>query len=221
MAMAGFAYADGVGQNDTTYSIDYISSFHARIVSYSPNLWRIDADTSEIRQAFDDAMLIVSKLEGATERKDTVVMDSSLWYNLPTDFQLIARVSYKDPSGVGEIGLEGILLDDIGKNTMVGTDHPRYYAVWNRQVYFDRNNYLLDTMYVYYNAYSANLASDSVISNVSKRYFNIVVDQAILLFYSGRVGTVVPQILALADKRLAEEYARLGIEYKSITPDVR
>ena len=221
MAMTGFAFADGAGQNDTTYSVDEISSFHTRVISYSPNLWRLDGDSSEIRQAFDDARLQVSKLAGATERKDTVVMDSSLWYDLSEDYQIVTRVAYNDPSGAGEIGLVRILHDDIGKNTEASTDHPEFYVVYNRQIYFDRNNYKLDDMYVYYSAYSANLASDSAISNVSKRFFNIVVDEAILLFYGGRVGAAVPQILLLANRRLDAEYGRLNIPRESITPDVR
>jgi len=166
-------------------------------------------------------MLEVSKLPRATESVDTIVMDSSFWYALNSDFQMVNWVSYVDPSGSGELGLDSIILGDIGKNTTVGSDHPKYYTIWGRQIYFDRNNYLLDTMYVYYNAYSAQLDSLDSLSNVSKYYFNIVVDQAILFFYAGRVGAAVPQIIAEAEKRLAKEYAALGLEYKSITPDIR
>lgn len=221
MLMVSSAYATGAGDNDTTTLTDYITSFQARIISYSPNLWRLDSDSSEIEQAIFDAMLEVSKFPGATQRVDTTVMDSSLWYALPSDFQSMARVAYKDPSGAGEVGVDSILFTKIGRNTVSGSDHPMYYTVWSRNIYFDRNNYLLDTMYIYYNAYPATLDSLLAISNISKYYFNIVVDEAILLFYSGRVGTAVPQIMAQADRRLAREYAKLGIARESITPDVR
>lgn len=221
MMLAGFAYAGGEGQDDTTIRSDYTDAFQARIFSYTPNLWRIDGDSSEIIQALNDALLEVSKLARATERVDTIVMDSTLWYGLADDFQKVSRVAIKDPTGPGEVGLDSIWGVDIGQNTVAGTGPPKYYTIWNRQIYFDRNNYLLDTVWVYYNAYSANLDLDTTTSNVSKYYFNIVVDEAILNFYGGRVGTAVPQILALADRRLISEYAKLGIQYKSITPDVR
>lgn len=209
------------GQNDTTYCVNYIASFHTRIYSYNPNLYTIDSDTSNIRQALNDAMLEVWKFPGATEQKDTIVMDSSLWFNLASDFGRIIRVAYIDPRGPGEVGIDSIGLNDIGNNTTPGSDHPKFYTVWNRQIYFDRNNYLADTMLIYYQAYPVKMTGDSTISNVSKRFYNIVVDQAILFFYSGRVGAAVPQITAEAEKRLAYEYARLGIKYESITPEVR
>jgi len=207
LAMTGLAMAGG--QSDTTTLNNYLDAFTARVISYTPNLYRLDSDSSEIKRAINDAMLEVSKLPRATESVDTIVMDSSFWYALNSDFQMVNWVSYVDPSGSGELGLDSIILGDIGKNTTV------------RQIYFDRNNYLLDTMYVYYNAYSAQLDSLDSLSNVSKYYFNIVVDQAILFFYAGRVGAAVPQIIAEAEKRLAKEYAALGLEYKSITPDIR
>lgn len=221
MTMAGFAYAGGAGQDDTTTRADYTASFQARIFSFSPNLWRLDGDSSEIIRSLDDALFTVSKLVGATERVDTILMDSTLWYDLAADFQRVNRVTIRDPSGPGEVGLDGIEGNDIGRNTVVSTDPPQFYTIWNRQIYFDRNNYLLDSVWVYYNAYPVVMALDTTTSNVSKYFHNIVVDHAILNFYGGRVGAAVPQILALARQRLTEEYANMGIVYKPITPDVR
>jgi hypothetical protein len=221
LAWTTAAIAGGAGQNDTTYGVDYLSSFHARIFSYTPNLYTLDADSSELWQSINDALLEVWKFAGATERKDTIAMDSSLWYALASDFGEVARVAYIDPAGAGEIGLDSIGFNDLGKNTTVGTDHPKYYTIWSREIYFDRNNYLEDTMFVYYNSYPAKITGDSTISNVSKAFHNIVVDQAILFFYSGRVGASVPQITAEAKERLAFEYAKMGIKYESITPEVR
>jgi hypothetical protein len=223
LLISGIAHAtgEGVGQNDTTTLDDYLNSFTARIISYNPNLWRLDADSSEIKQAFNDAMLEVSKLSGATEWADSIFMDSSFWYDLPADFQSMARVSIMNPLGPGEVGLDSIIIGDIGKNTLVGEDRPKYYTIWNRRIYFDINNYLMDTVFIYYNAYPTKLDTLGAISNVSKYYFNIVVDEAILNFYSGRTGAAVSQILALAERRLAKEYAKMGVEHKSITPEVR
>jgi hypothetical protein len=223
LLISGIAYAtgEGVGQNDTTTLDDYLNSFTARVISYNPNIWKIDGDSSEVKRAINDALLEVSKLPGATEWADSIFMDSSFWYDLPEDFQSMARVSYKDPSGPGEAGIDSIIFSDIGKNTLPGEDHPKHYTIWGRKIYFDRNNYLKDTVFIYYNAYSTQIDTLGAISNVSKYYYNIIVDEAILNFYSGRVGSAVPQILALAERRLAKEYAKLGIVRESITPEVR
>jgi hypothetical protein len=219
LAFSVGAYA--AGDSDSTYLSDYISSFQARVISYTPNLWRLDSDSSGIIQAINDAMKDVAKFPRATQSKDTIVMDSSYWYDLPSDFQSMARVSYVDPSGPGELGLDSIIFSDIGKNTTVKDSHPRFYTLWNRRIYFDRNNYNNDTTFVYYNAYAKTLNASDTLSNVSRYFFNIIVDQAILYFYAGRVGPAVPTLMAEAEKRLAAEYAKLGIKEESITPGVQ
>ncbi len=221
LAMTISGWTAGEGQDDFATLGDYFNSFTAKIISYTPNLWRLDADSSNIRQAFNDVMVDVSKLAGATQRVDTIVMDSTFWYNLPSDYQSVVAVAINDPTGGGEYGLDSIIFSDRGKNTLVGEEHPKYYTIFARQIYFDRNNYLEDSVWVYYNAYSKVLSANADTSNISMFYFNVVVDEAIINFYSGRVGSAVPQILALADKRLVQIYKSLNVEYRSITPDVR
>lgn len=209
------------GDSDSTYLDDYINSFEARVISYTPNLWRLDADSSNIIRAINDAMKVVDKLRGATEAIDTIIMDSSFWYDLNDDFQSVNNVTIEDPKSPGETSIDSIIMGDIGKNTSTGSAHVKYYTIWNRQIYFDRNNFLTDTLYIYYNAYAKSLSKTDTLSNVSRYYFNIIVDHAILFFYTGRVGAAVPQILALADKRLVKNYADMKIPYTLITPDVR
>ena len=112
MASTVYATGEGIGAGDTTTLGDYLASFETRISSYSPSIYRMDSDSSNVKQSVNDAMLEVSRLPGATEWADSIFMDSSLWYALPVDFGTMARVSYKDPEGHGEVGIDSIIFSN-------------------------------------------------------------------------------------------------------------
>jgi hypothetical protein len=212
------------GQSDTTILSDYIASFFSRSMSGYSTPWDLDPDSSNVKQAINDALLLIAthpQLEDATEAVDTIVTDSSKWYNLPSDFMGETWVSIADPTKNGEIGLTAILKSDIGHKTTSEDKHPRYYAIFAKKIFLDPNNTTGDTVNIYYRPYSAKLTTDSSISNVSKKYFNLAVDLAIVDFFSGRTGADVANVLGLANGRIAAEVAALGIKPESILPNIK
>jgi len=212
------------GQSDTTTLEDYIASFFSRSMSGYTTPWDLDADSSNVRQAINDALLDISTnpiLEDATSGRDTIVTDSSRWYDLPVDYFDATWVSFADPTKNGEIGLELIRKSEIGKKTNAAALHPKFYAIDHRQIYFDPDNAADDTVFVYYRPYSAQLDTNGAVSNVVKKYKTLVVDLAIINFFSGRSGADVGLIIANAEKRIAITAVKLGIEPKSVLPDIK
>jgi hypothetical protein len=211
------------GQSDTTTLSDYITSFFARSMSGYTTPWDLDPDSSNVKQAINDALLDISTnpvLSDATCGYDTIITDSSSWYALPTDFFDVTWVSIADPSKKGEIGLSEETKKDIGKSTSGTANHIKFYVIDGQRIYFDPNN-AVDTVYVYYRPYSANLTSDSSVSNVMKKYKTLAVDFAIINFFSGRTGSDVSVIIKNATDRIAITAAKLGVKPESILPNVK
>jgi hypothetical protein len=225
LILAVGAYAQ-TGQSDTTTLHDYMVSFLSRSMSGYTTPWDLDPDSSNIRQAINDALLDISTnpvLGDATSGRDTVVIDTptARWYDLPEDFFELTWASMADPTKNGEIGLEEIQKKDIGKKTSGAGQHPKYYVIDGRQIYFDPNNSNADTVFIYYRPYSTTLADTDSVSNVVKKYKTLAVDMAIINFFSGRSGGDVARIIANAKDRIAITAAKLGIKPESVVPDVK
>jgi hypothetical protein len=213
------------GQSDTTTLQDYIASFMSRSMSGYTTPWDLDPDSSNIRQAINDALLDISTnpvLEDATVSYDSIITsDTARWYALPVDFFSATWVSIADPTKNGEIGLEEIRKSEIGKKTSGGATHIKYYVVDGQRIYFDPNNVIGDTVFVYYRSFAAQLDTNEAISNVTKKYKTLAVDMAIINFFSGRSGGDVARIIANAKDRIAITAAKLGIKPESVLPDVK
>jgi hypothetical protein len=211
------------GQSDTTYRIDLVGDFFTVLGNYSSTAWKIDPDSTNVYRALNTALLRASVIfEDACQSKQSYITSDSVdWDTLPSDYMGIIAVTEVDPGKPGEIGVDPEPLNDIGKMTSVNDTKPKYYCVYDHTIYFDPHNNDNDTLFVYYRAYAAKLDSDSAVSNVCKKYNELVVQWAVIEFFAGRQGTAVDRIIALADKRAAELIALLTIKPASIVPDVK
>lgn len=215
--------ADILGQADSLYRIDFTKSFYATVLNYSSTSWKIDPDSSKIEQCLNDVLLSISyRFKDACQRKDTIVTSSTLWVDPNKDFIDMVWVSVNDPTRKGEIGLTEIAVNEIGMKTSDADTKPTYYAVWGNppKIYFDANNGSGDTLFLYYQARANKLTADSTITNVTKKYFELAVNETIVKFFQFRDGPKVDRIVALAKDRIAEIYAELNMLPPSIKPEI-
>ena len=168
-------------------------------------------DSASVRDAINDQTLTIShEFMDASERWDTVLTTAlTSRYALNADCIDPITVWVKGAGTDGDgTGITRINLNEVGYNTSLSDDPlPKYWTAagqGTRYLILDAVPNDNDLAFILYRARSNDMASDTVTSNVSIKYYDLLVWRTIISLMNSNSGSMVDRIYQQALQKEAK-----------------
>lgn len=204
------AYAlDIIGRSDSFTRGDVLHSVYEGGWGYTTQPQQY-VDSASVRDAINEQSLLISyEFMDAVERWDTISTTGGTYrYALNADCIEPRVVWVKKGDAIGDgAGITRINPEEIGYNTSYDDDPlPKFWSVWGsgtRYLLLDPVQDDADTATVLYRARSNSMSNDTTHSNLSMKYYDLLVLRTIIALMNSNSGSMVDRIYTQAVRKEA------------------
>jgi len=219
---------DRAGRTDSFTRSDVIHSVYERGWGFTSTPYKY-VDSASVRDAVDEMDIAISiEFKDACVRWDTIATTANTHrYSLNTDCIEPLFVWVKDggTSGDGD-AMQKIDPNDWGYNTSIGDPLPKQWTFvggsGTKLLLVDPVPSTADTLIIMYRALSNSMAADTTTSNISIKYYELLVLRTLIFLMENNEGTKVDRVYAHAKDReaiLMKQYE--GDRVGTIKPDIK